>query len=256
MQGKECFFMDNVLITGGTSGIGYALAKVFAINKYNVIIVSSNYDRLKAAQQSLENNLSVPIKIYEQDLSQFGAAKELYNKIQSDHIDIDILVNNAGYGLVGRTEEIDFEKDEHMMVLNMISLTELCKLILPNMYRRQYGKILNISSTGAFQPGPFTSTYFASKAFVLSYSRAIRYEAKGKGIQVSTLCPGATRTNFFNREGTKTPNSAMSAEEVANYAYKRLMNNKSVSISGFINKVMQAFPTNVKMISVAKMKKN
>jgi len=248
--------MDNVLITGGTSGIGYALAKVFATNKYNVIIVSSNDERLKAAQQSLEDEFSVPIKIYEQDLSQLGAAKELYSKVQSDNIDIDILVNNAGYGLVGRTEEIDFGKDEHMMVLNMISLAELCKLMLPDMYSRRHGKILNVSSTGAFQPGPFTATYFASKAFVLSYSRAIRYEAKDKGIQVCALCPGATKTNFFNSEGTKIPNSAMSAEEVANYAYKQLMNNKSVSISGFINKVMQAFPTNIKMISVAKMKKS
>lgn len=247
--------MGNVLITGGTSGIGYALARVFAINNYNVFVVSSNYDRLKATQQSLGDELSVSIKIYEKDLSKLGTAEELYSKLQSDNIDIDILINNAGYGLIGRTEEIDFEKDERMMVLNMISLVELCKLVLPYMYNRQHGKILNISSTGAFQPGPFTSTYFASKAFVLSYSKAIRYEAKSKGVQVCTLCPGATKTNFFINEGTQTPNNAMSAEKVANYAYKQIMNNKSVSIPGCINRILQVFPTYIKMISVANMKK-
>lgn len=106
-------------------------------------------------------------------------------------------MNNAGFGLVGSTDEIDFKRDESMIILNVISLVELCKLFISDMYRQGNGKILNVSSTGAFQPGPYTSTYFGSKAFVLSYSRAIRYEAKEKGVQVSTLCPGATKTNFF-----------------------------------------------------------
>ncbi len=247
--------MENVLITGGTSGIGYALARVFAANKYNVIIVSSNYENLKIAQQKLQEEFPVTITIMEQDLSQLKAAEKLYNNIQAEKIDIDILVNNAGYGLVGRTEEIDFYGDENMMILNMISLVELCKLFLPNMYEKQRGKILNVSSTGAFQPGPFTSTYFASKAFVLSYSKAIRFEAQKRGIQVCTLCPGATKTNFFVREGTKTPRISMSAEKVAEYAYRQLIKNKSIFIPGFINRAMQVFPTNIKMFSIARMKK-
>lgn len=248
--------MENVLITGGTSGIGYALAKVFAANKYNLILVSSNYENLKIAQQKLQINFSVTINIFEQDLSELKAAEKLYNSIQAENIHVDILVNNAGYGLVGATEKIDFCDDEKMMVLNIINLVELCKLFLPHMYKKRHGSILNISSTGAFQPGPFTSTYFASKAFVLSYSKAIRFEAKKNGTQVCTLCPGATKTNFFAREGTNLPKASMSADEVADYAYRQLMKNKSVVIPGFINRVIQIFPTNIRMLAVAKMKKD
>lgn len=248
--------MDNVLITGGTNGIGYALARVFAANKYNLILVSSNYENLKTAQQKLQSEFSVTVNIFEQDLSELKAAEKLYTSIQAENIHVDILVNNAGYGLAGATEKINFCDDEKMMVLNMISLVELCKLFLPHMYEKQYGSILNISSTGAFQPGPYTSTYFASKAFVLSYSKAVRFEAEKYGVQVCTLCPGATRTNFFAREGTDLPKSSMSADEVAEYAYRQLIKNKPVFIPGFINRAMQVFPTNIKMLAVAKMKKN
>ncbi len=248
--------MDNVLVTGGTSGIGYALARVFAANKYNLILVSSNYENLKMAQQKLQSEFSVTVTIFEQDLSELKAAEKLYTSIQAENINVNILVNNAGYGLVGATEKIDFCDDEKMMILNMISLVELCKLFLPHMYEKQHGSILNISSTGAFQPGPFTSTYFASKAFVLSYSKAVRFEAEKYGVKVCTLCPGATRTDFFAREGTDLPKTSMSADEVAEYAYRQLTKNKSVFIPGFINRVMQAFPTNIKMLAVAKLKKN
>lgn len=247
--------MDNVLITGGTSGIGYALARVFATNKYNLILVSSNYENLKIAQQKLQSEFSITVDIFEQDLSELKAAEKLYNNIQAKNIHVDILVNNAGYGLVGATEKIDICNDEKMMVLNMISLVELCKLFLPYMYKKRHGRILNVSSTGAFQPGPFTSTYFASKAFVLSYSKAIRFEAEKYDVQVCTLCPGATKTNFFTREGTDLPKTSMSADEVAEYAYRQLMKNKSVFIPGAINRVLQAFPTSIKMLAVVKMKK-
>lgn len=246
--------MDNVLITGGTSGIGYALARVFAANKYNLIIVSSNYENLRITQKKLQGEFPVTVKIYQQDLSQLRAAKKLYDIIQTEKTDVDILVNNAGYGLVGPTEQIDFHEDEKMMILNMLSLAELCKLFLPDMYKKHHGKILNISSTGAFQPGPFTSTYFASKAFVLSYSKAVRFEAQKHGVQVCTLCPGATKTDFFARKGTRMPKNSMSAEEVAKYTYGQLMKDKSVSIPGFINRAMQVLPTSIKMLGVAKMK--
>jgi short-subunit dehydrogenase len=248
--------MENVLITGGTSGIGYALARIFAANKYNLILVSSNYENLKIASQKLQTEFPVTINIFEQDLSELRAAEKLYTRLKAENINVDILVNNAGCGLVGATEKINFCDDEKMMVLNMISLVELCKLFLPYMYEKQHGSILNISSTGAFQPGPFTSTYFASKAFVLSYSKAVRFEAERYGVRVCTLCPGATQTNFFAREGTDLPKTAMSADEVAEYAYRQLMKNKSVFIPGFINRVMQAFPTDIKMLAVAEMKKD
>jgi len=246
--------MKNVLITGGTSGIGLELAKCFAHDNYGIVIASSNRERLELIKNKLESEFVNPVHIYKLDLSKIGAASELYNRMTADGIHINILVNNAGYGLVNPTEKIDLEADRNMMVLNVINLVELCKLFISDMYKQGDGKILNISSTGAFQPGPYTSTYFASKSFVLSYSRAIRYEAKKRGVQVCVLCPGATKTNFFTKEGVNTPTNAMSPEKVAAYAYKRLQHNKEISIPGFMNKIMQLFPINIKMSFVAKMK--
>lgn len=246
--------MKYVLITGGTSGIGFALAKNFARNGYRIIIVSSNIKRLQEAKEKLEDEFNTKVFTYEQNMGKLGAASQLYNRIKEDNLNISILVNNAGIGLVGSTDKIDLQSDESMMILNMINLVELCKLYISDMYKHGSGKILNISSTGAFQPGPYTSTYFASKAFVLSYSRAIRYEAKEKGVQVCTLCPGATKTNFFAREGTRTPESAMTAEDVAGYAYKRLMKNKDITIPGLANRIKNCFPMKLKIIFVASMK--
>lgn len=246
--------MKYVLITGGTSGIGFELAKNFARDGYGVIIVSSNSERLQKAKQKLEDEFDKKVLTYQQDMGKIGAAIQLYNRIKEDNLNISILVNNAGIGLVGPTDKIDLQRDESMMILNVINLVELCKLYISDMYRQGNGKILNVSSTGAFQPGPYTSTYFASKAFVLNYSRAIRYEAKEKGVQVCTLCPGATKTNFFIQEGTKTPSSAMTAEEVARYAYKRFMKNKDIIVPGLVNRIIRCIPVKLKMMVVAKMK--
>lgn len=246
--------MDYVLITGGTSGIGYELARCFAKNSYGIIIAASDMKRLIDTKEKLEKEFGVPILIYQQDLATLGAAGELYENIKSDKLQISILINNAGFGLVGETDEIDFQQDEKMMILNVISLVELCKLFISDMYKLGHGKILNIASTGAFQPGPYTSTYFASKAFVLNYSQAIRYEAKTRRVQVCTLCPGATKTNFFSYEGTITPKSAMAPEIVANYAYHHLMKNKGIMIPGLINNIMKLFPVKFKSYWVARMK--
>ncbi len=247
--------MEYVLITGGTSGIGFELAKNFAREGYGLVLVSSSGERLQEAKEKLEDEFKIKIRTYKQNLASIGAAMQLYNRTKEDNLNISILVNNAGIGLVGSTDEIDLQQDESMMILNIISVVELCKLYISDMYKQGQGKILNVSSTGAFQPGPYTSTYFASKAFVLSYSRAIRYESKAKGVQVCTLCPGATKTNFFAREGTKTPRSAMTAEEVAAYAYKRLMKNKDIIIPGIANIIKNCIPMKLRIIFVAKLKK-
>ncbi|WP_160672338.1 SDR family oxidoreductase [Clostridium sp. C8-1-8] len=247
--------MKNVLITGGTTGIGFELAKRFAKDGYGIVIVSSSSKNLQAAKQSLENDFNIKVWTYEKDLSKQGAAIELYNLTKKDNISIDILINNAGIGLVGATETIDLSSDEDLMLLNVVNLAELCKLYIKDMYVNKNGKILNVASIGAFQPGPYTSTYFASKAFVLSYSRAIGYEARGKGVQVSTLCPGATKTHFFQREGTTLPKGAMEAEKVADYTYRSIMKGKEIIIPGFINRLKIRFPMKLKLLFVAKMKK-
>jgi len=247
--------MKYVLITGGTSGIGFELAKNFARDGYSIIIVSSSSERLEKARKKLEDQFEIRVLTYEQDMGKIGAAIQLYNRIKEDNLNISILVNNAGIGLVGSTDKIDLQHDESMLILNVINLVELCKLYIADMYKQGKGKILNVSSIGAFQPGPYSSTYFASKAFVLSYSRAIRFEAKEKGVQVCILCPGATKTNFFALEGTETPQSAMTAEAVAKYAYKRFMKNKEITVPGFVNRIKIWLPVKLKMMAVAKMKK-
>lgn len=246
--------MKYVLITGGTRGIGFEFARNFARDGYGVVIVSSDSNRLQKAKKKLEDEFKTTVLIYQEDLGKIGAAIQLYKRTKEDNLNISILINNAGIGLVGSTDKIDFERDESMMILNVINLVELCKLYISDMYIQGTGKILNVSSIAAFQPGPYSSTYFASKAFVLSYSRAIRYEAKKNGVQVCTLCPGATGTNFFAQEGTKIPRNAMTAEEVVRYAYKRFMKNMDITIPGLANKLKNLLPTKLKMIVVAKMK--
>lgn len=249
---KGAFSMEYVLITGGTSGIGYELAKIFARKQYGVLIVSGNSKKLENAKRNLERECNANILTFQQDLSQLGAAEKIYSKIKERNIHISLLINNAGVGTVGPIEEINLKQDESMLILNMINLTELCKLFVADMYDKKHGGILNVASTGAFQPGPYTSTYYASKVFVLSLSRAIRYEAKKKGVNVSVLCPGATKTEFFSRAGKGTPKGAMSPEEVAAIAYKGLMRNKEIIVPGSINKLLRFIPTKLKMIGIAK----
>lgn len=238
--------MGYTLITGGSGGIGFHLAREFAKNNHDIILVSSNLPRLETAKKKLEKEFSSKVYIFDQDLSILGSAEDLYDKIETNDLYVDILVNNAGFGLLGRTEKIDLQQDEKLMVLNMISLVTLCKLFLGNMYKNKKGKILNISSVVAFYPSPFTATYAASKSFVLSYSKAIRHEAEQYGVRVSTLCPGSTKTAFFEREGAITPSYAVSAEIVASYAYKQFMKNKSVIVPGFKFRAMRILPSAIK----------
>ena len=156
--------MKFALITGATSGIGFELAKLFAQNGYGLVLVSSNQNHLDNVKNSLETSYSIPIYIFEQDLTKIDAAEQLYHQIRKEKISIAVLINNAGFGLVGATDEIDLRQDEQMITVNVTNLVLLCKLFLPDMYKQRTGKILNVASTGAFQPGPYTSTYFASKA--------------------------------------------------------------------------------------------
>ena len=159
--------MKYVLITGAASGIGLALARVFARKGFNIVMVSSSEKHLVRARKSMKERFEkVNTEIIVQDLSVAGAAKKVYNKVSEMGIKIDILVNNAGYGLIGSSESIDMDKDEKMLYLNIITPTCLCKLFLKEMYKRGQGKILNVASTASFQPGPYNSTYFASKSYL------------------------------------------------------------------------------------------
>lgn len=246
--------IEYALITGGSSGIGYALANVFAQHGYGLALASSNAQRLEQAAAVLSRAASVPIRTFPVDLSSEGAAKKLYSAVKEADLNPLVLVNNAGFGLVGPAEQIPLERDAALLRLNILSLTALCKLFLPDLYRRGEGYILNVASTGAFQPGPYTASYFASKSYVLSYSRAIGYEAKSHGVRVCALCPGSTRTEFFRKEGMPVPSLAMTADAVARNAYRSLMRGRSTAVPGLLNQLIRAVPSEVKLRFVARMK--
>ncbi|HBJ05720.1 MAG TPA: short-chain dehydrogenase [Erysipelotrichaceae bacterium] len=253
--------MKYALITGGTSGIGFAMAGEFLDRGYGVILASSSRKNLAIAKRKLEVKKSKLVKntryiiTIEQDLSETDGAERLYHKAKVLGVDIEILVNNAGFGLVGGTESIKIKDDKKMLQLLVTTPVCLCKLFLRDMYENGRGKILNVASTGAFQPGPYTSTYFASKSFLYSYSRAIRQEAAARGVIVSTLCPGTTRTKFFEKAGQKTPIWAMSAEKTAKIAVDGLMRNRGVIVPGVINNILRIVPSGVKMYFVEMLKK-
>lgn len=248
--------MKYALVTGAASGIGIAISRVLARKGYGIVMVSSSQKHLMQAKKNMAKRFP-KTKVYtiKEDLSRKNSAQELYNKVKEMGVIIDILVNNAGKGLIGATEKIDINSDEELLYLNMVTPTLLCKLFLKDMYKRKRGSILNVASTAAFQPGPYNSTYFASKAYLYSYSRAIRHEAAKHGVHVCTLCPGTTDTKFFEKEGIKTPAWAMSAVKVAEYAIDGLCKNKAVIIPGKTNKLFRVIPSEIKLIAISLLKK-
>lgn len=227
----------TVLITGASTGIGYELAKLFAEDGYNLVLVARNLERLKLVADQLYKSFHTKVKIIGKDLSIIGSAEEIYDELIDNSIEIDVLVNNAGAGSCGLFHETDYQKDVEIIHLNITSLTILTKLISRSMIERRKGKILNIASTGAYQPGPYIAVYYATKAYVLSFSEAITNELKDFGIKVSTVCPGATKTEFSHRAGKADIKSAMDAKQVAKIAYEGLNRNKKLIIPGNINKI-------------------
>lgn len=224
------------IVTGATSGIGLSFAKIFASEKYDLIIVGRNKDRLINIEKDLSEEYKINVKFYAVDLSDRNELENMWSDIEANNEKIDILINNAGAGFNGEFANIDFEKHEQIMEVNMRSVTRLSYLAVNNMKKFNSGKILNVASTGSFQAGAMIGVYYASKAYVLSLSTAIREEVSDKGIVVSTICPGATKTQFSKRAGKEDLNVAMSADYVAMIGYKGLMKNKAIIVPGFMNK--------------------
>jgi short-subunit dehydrogenase len=230
------------LITGGSIGIGYELAKVFAANKFNLILVARNEARLKQVADELRAKHGIETKILVKDLSLATAPQEIFDALRDTPI--AVLVNNAGFGWRGNFAEGDLQHTTlEMMHVNMDSLVALTRLFVPQMLARKHGRILNVASTAAFQPGPFSNIYFATKAFVLSFSVALSEELEGTGVTVTALCPGSTRTEFFERANMKNlrrDSIMMDAGVVAEIGYRGLMRGKRIVIPGALNKIMAA----------------
>lgn len=245
-----------VMITGATGGIGMALAKEFIRCGYRLILVASREERLRRLTARLERACpTCVVAVIRQDLSISGAAAKLYGKLREKNIQVDILVNNAGIGLVGEEIHLPLIKERKMIGLNISAVTELTHLFLRDMCQRGEGKILNVASVGAFQPGPYTAAYYATKSYVASFSRALRVEAREHGVQISVLCPGTTRTEFFERAGSSVPMWAMSADRVARAAVRGLEKNKEIIVPGIGNRVLQLLPERIKLRGIAWLKR-
>lgn len=237
-------FMKTALITGASSGIGLEFAKIFAENKYNLVLIARNLEKLQQVKSDLESEHGVQILLLAKNLSLKNSPREIFAELQSKNIEIEVLINNAGFGEYGKFAEIDLQKQLDMLDLNISALTALTHLFLPAMLLRKNGKILNVASTAAFQPGPFFAVYYASKAYVLSFSEALRNELAAFGITVTALCPGPTKTDFFKKQPDMLETNllrnanTMSAREVAFAGFSGLMRGKAIVIPGFINKFL------------------
>ncbi|MDQ1296687.1 MAG: family oxidoreductase [Bacteroidota bacterium] len=232
----------TALITGASNGIGFELARIHASQGDNLVVVSRNKCKLEELKTDLEKQYLIKVYIIEKDLSLKDSAIDVYNEVKKNGITVQYLINNAGFGDFGLFAESDWDKQERMISLNITALVQLTRLFLPDMIERGGGKILNVASTAAFQPGPTMSVYFASKAFVLSFSEAINNELRDKGITVTALCPGPTDTAFHGMAvdipDLVTGRQLSPAKEVADYGYRAMMKGKPVAIPGFRNSLM------------------
>lgn len=230
------------LITGATSGIGLALAKEFAKNKSDLIIVSRNLENLKKTAEYLKKEYNIKVKIIQQDLAENNAGQKVYDEIKKDNLKIEYLINNAGVGTWGKYSEIPWEKENNLLNLNIIALSHLTKLFLPELLEQKHGRILNVASMAAFQPGPLMASYFASKAYVLYLSEAIAEEIKKTEITISTLCPAATKTNFTKEANMPKTNlfsgKLDSPESIAKLAYTKMMKGKRIIVPNWQNKLL------------------
>lgn len=229
--------MSTALITGASGGIGYELAKLFARDHHNLVIVARSADRLAQVAAELQVHGGT-VKTIALDLSAGPAPKFLFDQLAGTPI--DILVNNAGFGAFGEFAQMPEEEILGQVQLNVTALTQLTRLFLPAMVQRRSGRIMNVASTAAFQPGPLMAIYYATKAYVLSFSEAIANELRDSGVTVTCFCPGATHTGFAKRAGNDKSRlfkqlGAMDADKVALDGYRALMEGRTLAISGMHN---------------------
>jgi hypothetical protein len=231
------------LVTGASSGLGLEFARILAREGYSLVIAARRLERLQDLATNLKELYSVEVQPIESDLSSSDGAAELYRSVREREIVPKVLVNNAGIGDLGDFAEMDIERLVSMIEINCVSLAHLTRLFLPEIIARGGGRILNVSSAAAFQPGPYMAAYYASKAFVQSLSEALSEELADRGVTVTALCPGPTRSEFqesarmdtekyFAKPGIPT------AQEVAEYGYSAMVKGKRVAIHGFRFKLL------------------
>lgn len=231
------------LITGASSGIGLDLVRLFARDGFNVVLVARSEAKLREIAAGIEKEFGVAANVIVADLAQPDAARRIIDELSVRSIAIDALVNNAGLGLGGPFVETDWKTELEMIQVNVIALTQLTKLLLPPMVARRSGRILNVASTAAFQPGPFMAVYYATKAYVLSFSEAIADELRDSGVTVTALCPGPTETGFAaTAQVADSPLFKMMrparSDAVARAGYEAMKRGNRIVIPGMRNWIM------------------
>jgi short-subunit dehydrogenase len=234
---------QTALVTGASSGIGLDLARVLAEDGHDLVLVARGEARLRELADNLAKRHGITAHVIVADLARPHAAVTIAGELQRRRIDIEILVNNAGFGLTAPFVETDLQKELDMIQVNVVALTELTKLLLIPMVARRRGRILNLASTAAFQPGPLMAVYYATKAYVLSFSEAIADELRDSGVTVTALCPGPTDTGFadvaqMTESRLFTMMRPMSSRQVALAGYRGMMAGRRIVIPGATNKML------------------
>lgn len=244
--------MMKVLITGGSEGIGFAFAQYYCAHGYEVILASKRAEKLEEAKRKLKAEYDVEVTVIQTDLTQEKEVRKLYETADGDNL--DVLINCAGYGTTGYTWKIPVETDENLVRVNCIALMTLCKLYTAGHVKKNNGMIINVSSTGAFQPGPYIASYYASKSFVLNYTIALYEEVKSYGIRVYCLCPGPVDTAFYEKSGGTMSGYHMSAENTVRYCMRHLKK-RCVIVPGWGNRMMRYIPEQLRIVFLRKEKK-
>ena len=234
---------QTALVTGGSGGIGLELAKVLARNGFDLVLVARKRDTLEAAAGQLEGKFDVKAHVFAADLRRREAPEAIFDFLLNENIPIEVLVNNAGFGLGGEFSETELRLELEMIQVNIAALTHLTKLFLPAMIKRRSGRVLNVASTAAFQPGPLMAVYYATKAYVLSFSEALAEELRNTGVTVTALCPGPTQTDFAESAQISTSRlfttfGIADAADVAKYGFDAMMHGKRLAIPGIRNKIV------------------
>lgn len=235
--------MPTALVTGASSGIGLELATLLARDRNDLVLVARTRERLEHVARGLGDEYGVEASVLPADLADPGAPARIAREIAGHGISIDVLVNNAGFGLHGLFAALPLESQLEMIRVNVTALTHLVGLLLPGMLERRRGRILNVASTAAFQPGPLMAVYYATKAYVLSFSEALASETAGTGVTVTALCPGPTMTEFQKRAGTEktalfTGPLVLDAPSVALAGYRGLLRGEPLVVPGLGNKAL------------------
>lgn len=232
----------TALVTGASGGIGEELARLFAAGGHDLVLVARSRDKLARLAAELKDAHGVSARVVASDLSRPEAPREIFEELRGAGVPVDALINNAGFGSYGLFAETDLKSELELLQVNVAALTHLTKLFLPAMLGRRRGYVMNVASTAAFQPGPLMAVYYASKAYVLSFSEALSNECEGTGVRVSALCPGPTETGFVAAAGMGDSKlfdrGAMSARAVAEAGYRGLLDGRRVVIPGLRNNLL------------------